>query len=643
MKDNSTESGRQFYISIILSVITIITGLISFQAVFPDYPFLRKLYYTFQLFTMESGDRFYEQGNQPLWITIIFNISRYLAIATLITTIVLAILSVLSDKFLHSRIRHMKNHTILCGLGDIGISIVENYPDKSNLLIIEKDTSNENITRLKEAGAKILQANALDTEKLKEAGIEHAKYLLALTGRDFDNLTIVKNAIEQIKNDTGKGKATIIANIDSRNLKVSVVDEWKNRKNQNTCILKDYLAEYYSTACKLIEEKSDEKLISELQEKKNNIKKLLLTYDPADDPCKNNMENVKLFNINQLAARYIFLKFPPDRFRKITKTTDQAMHLLMMGYSQIGEELLKLFAQNCHFINRKKTKITLVCLDGDAVKERILSKYRNIGEIIDLQIIDHNPHHMTISFMESNNISDVDVIYICSGEDRFQASYSSRARELIDNNVPVIRPFYQSTVLNRTKTINNVYSFNILRIIAKLEYIVDETIDQKAIAVHNRWLKQEKDQYVKDVEECLNEVQKGIAERKEVPEPKPTLIPWYMLDEEIREDNRSAVDHINIKLRSLGQLTDPDYFDYPGKSNVDYNFINDSKIVEQLAEMEHRRWMANKYLYGWEYGKQRDVKARKHESLIDFEKLDKLTRDIDLEQVKHIREIIEIN
>ena len=140
MHDDSSDHGRQFIIPIILTVLTIILGFVSFETVFPDYPFSRKLYYTFQLFTLESGDRFYENGTQLLWVVVTYNLARFLAVATLVVTIVLAILSVVRYKFFLTRVRFMKGHTILCGLGDIGKAIAENMEDKRKLIIVEKDS-----------------------------------------------------------------------------------------------------------------------------------------------------------------------------------------------------------------------------------------------------------------------------------------------------------------------------------------------------------------------------------------------------------------------------------------------------------------------------------------------------------------------
>jgi len=77
-------------------------------------------------------------------------------------------------------------------------------------------------------------------------------------------------------------------------------------------------------------------------------------------------------------------------------------------------------------------------------------------------------------------------------------------------------------------------------------------------------------------------------------------------------------------------------------SNIDYGFLNNIVMVEQLTEIEHRRWMATKYIYGWDYGKKRDTFLREHESLVDFNQLDADTKNYDLDQIRQIRDIVEL-
>ena len=89
--------------------------------------------------------------------------------------------------------------------------------------------------------------------------------------------------------------------------------------------------------------------------------------------------------------------------------------------------------------------------------------------------------------------------------------------------------------------------------------------------MHNRWIKQAVKDYVNKADLCL-------SDNKEIPDPKPTPAPWHLLDEEVREDNRSVVDHINIKLRSVFTAKDLDFFVDPGTVKIGFEFLKDDSI-----------------------------------------------------------------
>ena len=637
MNEDNSEQGRQFLLPIALTIIATILGLISFHLVFPEYTFFRKLYLTLQLFTLESGDHFYANGPQSVTVTVIFNLARFMAIAALIITIVLAIISVLRYKYFLSRVRFMKGHTILCGLGEIGNAMAESFQRKKKLVIIENDTSNDNLAGLKKDGAKIIEANALDFTVLGKIGIDSAKSFAAVTGNDFHNLTIINHLLDLIKNSYKKDKsnASLAANIDSRNLKEAITEEWKKERGEPETELRKDLKALYEKAILIKSQDGFEKADRELVMQFKSLSEKLSGYDPIGEDYKSCEGNIILFNINQLAARYIYRNYPPDRFRRITNTDDPAMNILILGYSKIGEELLKLCIQNCHYLNGKNTRITIISHEADEVMKRISTIYSNIHKLIDIRAVNKNPHHLTGKNMVELDLVPVDVIYICSAEDRYQASYSSRARELYDEDVPAVRPFYRNKTWNTTNPPKNLYSFNILSKVAILEDIISERFDRKAKAVHHRWLRLEISQYIDRVHDCINN-------NEDIPGPKSTLLPWHLLSEEIRDDNRSVVEHINVKLRSVGQLTDPEMYSKPEEAGINYDFLKDAEKVEQLAGIEHRRWLATKYLYGWDYGVKRDYFLREHESLLDFNKLDEGTKKYDRDQVQAIEDIVNL-
>jgi hypothetical protein len=133
-----------------------------------------------------------------------------------------------------------------------------------------------------------------------------------------------------------------------------------------------------------------------------------------------------------------------------------------------------------------------------------------------------------------------------------------------------------------------------------------------------------------------------MEENKDIRKPKETQLPWNLLDEEIREDNRSVVEHNFIKLRTIGLLTSPEHCDDPYRDDVDFSFLKDDKLVEQLAEMEHRRWMANKFYYAWDLNPVRKDSKKRHNSLIDYEELDNGTKDYDIQQIMELPEVWEV-
>lgn len=635
-KVDSSITGKHFFIPVVLTLVTITIGYFSFSAIFPNYPFSRILYYTFQLFSMDSGDRLYENGNPPLMVETTFNLARFLAIITLITTVVMTILSMFKQQFLLSRVKYMKGHTILIGLGDIGKAFADHFVEKKKLLIVEKDESNINLLRLKEQGVKVIDSNALDEEVLKRIGLIHVSSLYVFTGNDFDNLTIVKAAIKLFQESNENKKIpSIAANITSRSLKAAA-SEMIRPKNIINCELNSLINSFSETAVDCLSDNNNsEKKIINLQ-RLEEIKDKLLHYDTATNESLDVFDRIKLFNINELAAKYIFNQYPPDRFRAITDPSDEAMHILILGYSLMGEEIFKIFARNCHYFNRKNTLITIMSNDEGETDKEIKLRYEEIFGLIDIQMLCLDPHHLTKNQIRNNHLTKVDVIYVCSDVDSFQTSYAYKARKVFGDKVPIIQPFYNDSFIDKLSTISdNVFPFQLLRTIVTQENIMGEALDQKAMAVHDRWLKREIVSFIAKVEE-------NIKSGTPIPVPKRTLVPWSWLDEDTRDDNRSVIAHLDVKLSAIGQPKNLPFLTQSDTTKIDFNFLSNKETVDILAEMEHRRWMANKFICGWEYSPIRNDYQKEHNNLVSYEQLDIETKEYDVKQILELPEIVNL-
>jgi len=99
--------------------------------------------------------------------------------------------------------------------------------------------------------------------------------------------------------------------------------------------------------------------------------------------------------------------------------------------------------------------------------------------------------------------------------------------------------------------------------------------------------------------------------------------PWEELDEDLRESNRRAADHIPIKVRALGLHTSPLQV---GAMTAAAFTRHD---IELLAKMEHARWCAEKWLDGWHCGP-RDDAQKANPDLVRWDDLPDKEKRIDL-------------
>lgn len=117
---------------------------------------------------------------------------------------------------------------------------------------------------------------------------------------------------------------------------------------------------------------------------------------------------------------------------------------------------------------------------------------------------------------------------------------------------------------------------------------------------------------------------------------------WSDLPETLRRSNIRAADHLKAKLWTLGvHIVDGDQL--PELTQADtgrLQQLRDSDLSDpalaQLARIEHDRWMIDRKLDGWAYGKDRDDVRRIHPKLVPFDDLSMTDEDIH----KDVRQIL---
>jgi hypothetical protein len=125
--------------------------------------------------------------------------------------------------------------------------------------------------------------------------------------------------------------------------------------------------------------------------------------------------------------------------------------------------------------------------------------------------------------------------------------------------------------------------------------------------------------------------ERSRRERGSRPDIDPALADWQDLPSDFRSSNLLQADHIGEKLRRIGCAVIPAAT--PG-SPASFT----SAEIEEMAELEHGRWTAERLLAGWTLGAKRDVARRTSPYLVPWKDLSDDIREIDRQAVRRIPE-----
>ena len=160
-----------------------------------------------------------------------------------------------------------------------------------------------------------------------------------------------------------------------------------------------------------------------------------------------------------------------------------------------------------------------------------------------------------------------------------------------------------------------------LALVQQLE-LTKETLDKLAILFHKNFCSQlEKQDYV------YGEVTDDVAKKHS------SLKDFYDLPEEEQEQNRNIVRHIHTKLTTSG------YIMIPARSN-ELSFEFPGTFLEELAKMEHERWMNMKLSAGWKPAPKTVKDNKLHADLVPWDKLSDIAKDKDRDFVRAIPGIL---
>ncbi|MEI6336561.1 MAG: NAD(P)-binding protein [Methylococcaceae bacterium] len=440
----------------------------------------------------------WQAGTPVLWQ---HEIARFLAPFVTIFALVFAILS-----GLHSQIRNRlalywyKDHVIVCGVGTKGSIIIRSLLAQGyRVIAIELNANNANIAVCRERGACVVIGSALNIDTLKKAGLTTAKGFFAVCDTPAKNIEI---------------------ELLLRGLPLAPA-----------------LTRYIHT--------TDATLSGRLER-----------YGRLSDA--KDSDDLRFFNIFESSARLMFNQYPPEFYADLFDAARP--HLVIFGFSDMGQHIALEAIGRCHYINRQSLKITIIDPQLNRYKNHFFRRYPQLQQVCDFNFIeDHFGLYAATPLAErllALSVSDVPTSYIVCVEDSAlglsDALYLHEVTQtIINSNTPIFvyMPMHSGLLkllesnAGIPETPDNLFAFGKLEDVLSVKGLMGETLDEIGKSLHEGYLEERKLEERK-FEECNNDPKKEFIK-------KPAHREWALLSSKYKKANRQAGDHVVTKLRAL--------------------------------------------------------------------------------------------
>ena len=549
-------------------------GFIGFRELGGDLPLSTSFYRALQLFTLQGGD---VEGDVPA----LLEVARFLAPATTLGGIYAAAHALVVGYWGRLRLRSARGHVVVCGGGDKGLALARALARRKNMRVVVVDIEeHESLLRLRRAGVITVRGDAGRAPVLAEAGIKQAARLVCLSGDDRVNTGIALCAASSLPASRAGNPLEIHVHV-------------------REVAMRDIL-------------------------QRNRL------FEMEHDP----RHRIRLFNSFANRARLALARCPLEWDAR--SGLHGEAHLVLGPLGPLEKAILVHAAQVGHFRKGGRIQAHLVSSRATADKAALLKEYPGFRNCAGLEIV---PLATADGFVDavadiaraiapnalltvvpngpaSTTIADALLI----GE---RLHDGPRLRILLDASGDA---GIRITVAENPALAPWIHFLPDLADAIDSDVLFNESLDVVARRIHGIW-KREVDERIR-LAELAGDPETAAAHRA-----KDTYRDWDALTERQKEDNRSAADHIAVKIRAVG--LDPE----------DHETVRtawpalDEDRLEMLARMEHERWAAVLWLAGWTPGP-RDDARKTHPNLVPFDQLDEDTRQFDADQVKGLLDLI---
>ena len=333
---------------------------------------------------------------------------------------------------------------------------------------------------------------------------------------------------------------------------------------------------------------------------------------------------VGVTNIFENSARLLLQEHPLDR-EFIGAGDPRAVHLVIVGFGQMGQSIALQAAKIGQFANGRKLQQTILDRDADRQERRFLARYPQFTKVCDLRFI-HSDFEVGDFFRQlqqwAKSADNLLSIAICLDNDSASLRCAlTLAAQLERTTVPLFVRMEEdvglASLLNcqaqTTELLRHVHAFGQINLAASLSKWISAGQDDIAMSIHEGF-----------------RIQRAAEVR---PSSDPSMRNWNDLSEGLKNSNRQFADHMPVKLRAIRCVVD--------KPREGENAVKGFTQVEAdlLAKMEHARWNAERFLGNWQLGPA-DKPNKISPYLVEWDVLPKEIQKYDYEMVEVIPQLV---
>ncbi len=322
--------------------------------------------------------------------------------------------------------------------------------------------------------------------------------------------------------------------------------------------------------------------------------------------------DLHVMNAYDTAARIAAQTHPLDRER-MGPDDPRTPQLIVLGFGRMGMALALQYAKVSHFANARPLEITVFDKAAAAREKSFHARHPGVKTICSLRFRE-------ATFDDAQAIDDIQklaqrtdaltTIALCISSDSQSLAYALALQQALrGTQVPILVRMATNdglaTLLSGTGA-QQLAPFGTLDDVCNWNALDMHEADALAMEVHR------------------------LYSAKRQSEGHATAPPWHLLDPELQSSCRQQADHIAVKLRATNCVMER------GKG-PEFAFTSDE--IELLARMEHRRWVAERVLAGWQSGP-KDTARRMTPYLVDYNELTDEIKDYDRDAVRNLPKLV---